>query len=217
VRFLDSVKCWHPVRILHPPAMHRPLLQCFVWANTTWTAVCGLYEFGISREAVVLGPERFVDGEQWEKPLSPEEAGAAVKRVRAIAADPLPPGRRSELLAEVIDVPAPDLRSESGRLDAKLIAEALGIAVRKLADAVQVSAQVLNETPDSPPAQVALHPFARVIEALRVMLPEDRRKAWLHSPQARWDNRSPLEVMLAGDAEAVARTLELIRDGGMGQ
>ena len=163
------------------------------------------------------GPAGFVDGEDWEEPLSDAEAEAAVERVRGTASLPLSPERRAELLAELISVPVPDLRAESGRLDAIRIAVALGISVRQLAQALPVKPQALSQTPDSPRAQLALHPFARTIEALRVVLPESERKAWLQTPHVRWQDRSPLQVMLAGDAEAVACALGLLRDGGVGQ
>lgn len=149
-------------------------------------------------------------------PLSDDAVAAAVARVREAAQQPSP-AEQMERFAEMLDVPTPDLRARSGRLDAKQVAAAFGLSLRQLATALPISSQALSETPDSPKAQPVLHAMARILAALRVILPnETTQRAWLQTPNSRWQNRSPLDVMLAGKGETVARVLEIIRDGGVG-
>lgn len=158
------------------------------------------------------------EGEHWEAPLAPDAATAAIARVRE-AAERLPTdAAQTARLTEVLAALVPHLRAASGRLDARRVAAALGLSLRQLAMALPVSPQALSETPDSPKAQPALHTLARIVAALRVILPDDAgRLAWLQTPNARWQHRAPRDAILAGQAEAIARTLEMIRDGGVGR
>jgi CheY-like chemotaxis protein len=94
---------------------------------------------------------------------------------------------------EVFDLPAARLRSESGRLDASRIAQALGVPLKKLAAAIETGYTTVHKTPDSPALQAVLAPFANVI----AMLDERRVLAWLQSPQERLGNNTPQQAMLA--------------------
>jgi Protein of unknown function (DUF2384). len=71
--------------------------------------------------------------------------------------------------------------------------------------------------PDSPKAQKGLDPFARALAVLEELLPNEKTvRAWLVSPQQRFGGATPQDAMLGGRAEEVARTLEMMRDGGLG-
>jgi DNA-binding NarL/FixJ family response regulator/transcriptional regulator with XRE-family HTH domain len=156
--------------------------------------------------------------QQAEAAMGTSAASAAIERVRAsalaLAAAPAP----AQVLSDLLRVRVPNLRNaKSGRLDAKLIAAALGLSLRQLAGLTRVTQQALSETPDSRNAQSALEPLARVLDALEDVLPAEKCKAWLEEPNPRWDNRSPREVILQGEADAVAHVLEILRDGAHGQ
>jgi hypothetical protein len=150
--------------------------------------------------------------------VSAADADAVVARVRAAAERMRTDGPSTALLSDLLQVHVPHLRNpKTGRLDAARIAKTLGVSIRQLAAATPVTQQALSETPDSPRAQSALDPFARVIAVLEQMLAPEQLMAWLRTPNAHWGKRTPLEALLAGDGESVARALEMIRDGATGR
>lgn len=153
--------------------------------------------------------------ETWEAPASDDEVRAARERVRAVLGH-LPSAReRQGPLADLLGVTAPALRGDSGRLDARKIADRLGVPLARLAHVTPISRQALHLTPDSARAQAALDPFARVLDVLGTVLPPEQVRAWLHAPHARLNGETPLHAMLDGRAEQVARMVQAARDGGV--
>jgi ActR/RegA family two-component response regulator len=106
----------------------------------------------------------------------------------------------------IFALPTERLRSGSGRLDAELVARALGVSLRKLAEAIGVGHTTVHKTPDSPALQPRLAPYASVIAMLDDVYGGDTRwaLAWLQSAQPGLGSRAPLDVMLQpGGASAV--------------
>lgn len=151
--------------------------------------------------------------EHLEEATSDAEARAARLRVREATLPSLADRRRP--LAELLEIPTPELRSGSGRLDAKSVAERLDISLRDLAAALDVSHQALSKTPDSKRIQERLDPIARTLGLLDELLGSDRVRAWLNTRNPRLDDETPLSVLMAGGAEKVARLLGTVRDGGV--
>ena len=153
--------------------------------------------------------------EAWEEPASADEVQAARNRIRA-ALEHLPTvEERRGPLADVLGVRAPGLRAPSGRLDAKKIANLLGVSLAGLAKITPISRQALNETPDSAHAQAALDPLARVLDVLETVLPPEHVTAWLNAPHALLKGDTPIRAILEGRGEQVARMLERARGGGV--
>lgn len=116
--------------------------------------------------------------------------------------------------AKDVSVAAPELRDEaSGRFDAKRIAERLGVSVNRLAQATSVSQQALSKQPTSPRAQKGLASIARVLAAVDELLPGDEAKMWLNTPHPRLDGASPVEVIVQGGGDKVARMIEGALEG----
>lgn len=143
------------------------------------------------------------------------EATGALARLRRAGESLQTPEDRAAPLADLLGVSVPGLRAESGRLDAKRIAAQFGVSLSQLAKATPVSRQALSETPDSPRAQAALDPFARTWGALSAVIPADQILKWLNARHERLDGSTPLEALLDGRAERVARLVESVRNGGV--
>ncbi len=107
-------------------------------------------------------------------------------------------------------VALPELHNpDSGRLDARLMADYLSIPLARLADAIGKKYASLHKTPDAPAVQDALFPIKRSLEILtRVIEDHSTILAWLNSPHPDLGQRTPLQVMLEGHADAVAGMLE---------
>jgi hypothetical protein len=112
---------------------------------------------------------------------------------------------------DVLDIAVPHLRAASGRLDATKIARQLGVPIARIATVVGVSRQALSQTRDSPGIQAALHPIARMFDVLDRVLDADDQRKWLHATHAHLEGRTPLETLMKGQAETVARMLESAR------
>jgi hypothetical protein len=115
----------------------------------------------------------------------------------------------------VLNVPLPGLRSEeSGRIDARRVADYLGITLRQLADAMQIKYATLHKTPDAPRVQGWLRPLMRVLElADSAFGNHERVRMWLNRPLYELEDESPLAVLLAGEAGAVETLLDNARSG----
>jgi uncharacterized protein (DUF2384 family) len=93
------------------------------------------------------------------------------------------------------------------------VASRLGISVARLAPAVGVAQQTLSARPDAKSAQPGLHDVARVLESLEDLLPDERVRMWLQAPIAALGGRTPLDLLLEGKSQALARYVEAVRDG----
>ena len=118
---------------------------------------------------------------------------------------------------DLLEIVAPELRDpQTGRLDARRIAEATGFSLAALARASGVSQQELSATPDSPGAQAGLLPIARLSELLDEMFLPEHRRVWMQTPHPRFGGRSPAQAVEAGDAELVALSVESALEGHPG-
>lgn len=131
----------------------------------------------------------------------------------ATAVRPLSRGAASAARG-VLDLPLPELRSTSGRIDARRVAEYLGIPLSRLADAIQVKYASLHKTPDGPRVQEKLGPIVRVLELADLAFGnEEQVRMWLNRPLHELENESPLATILAGEQGAVETLLENARLG----
>ena len=109
-------------------------------------------------------------------------------------------------------IATPDLRAPSGRLDATKVAQRLGVPIARLAAVVGVSRQALSQTPDSSGIQHALDPIARTLHVLDDSLDPDDQRKWLRTSRENLDGRTPLDRIMSGSADAVARMLESVKE-----
>jgi hypothetical protein len=149
---------------------------------------------------------------------SEAELTAALAQVDDLAGKRLTVEQRAERAArawnDVLAIVAPSLRNDNGRLDAKRIAERLGVSVAALAQAIGKQRQTVNKTPDADDLQPALAPMARVISMLDDALAPNELTAWLSSSHAGLGGATPRAEILAGRAARVALMLESALGGG---
>lgn len=141
-------------------------------------------------------------------PASEAEQKAAIARVERELAKSSTTTGRPQLLTDVLGIKVPELRSSSGRLDAKKIAGRLRISLSQLEDAVGVSRQALHKNADSEKAQAGLDPIARVIDVMDRVFDPEQAPMWLNARNDALKGKTPLETILAGRAESIARIFE---------
>lgn len=103
---------------------------------------------------------------------------------------------------------------DSGRIDAKLVARFFGIPLRRLTEALGLVYGSVHKTPDAASIQPALQPLARIVEMLNELggnSPDVR--VWLNRPVPDLEGDTPLDTILAGEAEAVEALLWNAREG----
>jgi CheY-like chemotaxis protein len=132
------------------------------------------------------------------EPYKPAELRMRVdSAVAARARLPLPP-----VVAELHD-PA------TGRIDAKKLADYLGIPLASLAIAIGKEYKAVFKTPASEPLQPALAPIHRTVMALhRYFGHRNESLAWLNTANPELDAKRPKDLVLEGKAEIVADMLE---------
>ena len=139
------------------------------------------------------------------------EADAAIDA--AVASLPTAEERRARS-ADLLKVITPEFRdAQSGRLDARRIAEDMEMSIAALARAAGVSQQALSSKPDSPAAQAGLLPVARLSSVLNQLFVPEHKRVWLQTPHPRFGDRSPIQAIEAGEAELVLLSVESARDG----
>ncbi len=173
-------------------------------------------------EITVLSPEPLLAGERWSRPLSetlsPDEIAEVLARVRLAVKNLPSPAQVEERLARSLPFDAPDLKTASGAFDAEKVADVLGISAAALATALNACRYRFARPSGAQNDVHALWVYARIVVPLRALLPDEvERRAWLDRPQPRWENRSSMEMLLAGDGEPVAHLLERICYGGGGE
>lgn len=112
--------------------------------------------------------------------------------------------------AATLAIPLAELHNQaSGRIDAGRIAAFLDIPLPKVAAALGASYAAVHKTPDAPSLQAALGPIQRSL-ILIDRGTRNRREAriWLNSPHPDLGEKTPLEVILSGRADAVVALLE---------
>lgn len=115
---------------------------------------------------------------------------------------------------EVIAQPLDELRNENGRLDAELIAKVFDVNITDIAANVGISRQALSKTPDSLNIQPALRHFERIARSLLAVTGSQKGlKMWLNSPNKRFDEHTPLEIIKLGKVQLLADWVDDARLG----
>jgi hypothetical protein len=96
-----------------------------------------------------------------------------------------------------------DLRVANGKLSAAAVADAFGLKLSQLAKWLGRTRQALNKTPDADSLQDELAFFERVAR-LRALVPKDEFLKWLRMPNAKLDNKKPLELLASGRRQVMA-------------
>lgn len=96
-----------------------------------------------------------------------------------------------------------DLRSASGRLSARKVADLFELSLNAIAAIFGTTRQALFKTPDSKAIQGKLAPFER-IACLRTLLASEEFRAWLNMSNELLDDLVPLELIQRGQASVVA-------------
>lgn len=143
----------------------------------------------------------------------PEEAVFAVEEARGkilAAGEPAPsPPPRQDLLGGVREVVAAtrDLRSGSGRLSARRVAELFGLSLSEVARLLGRNKQTVAKTEDAEALQPGLRTFERVTR-LRALLSDDDFRRWLNLPSWQLGDEAPIALVKKGQIEIVADLAE---------
>ncbi len=147
-------------------------------------------------------------------PLSAARIREADAEIDAAAASLPTAEERRARAADLLKVVTPEFRDvQSGRLDARRIAEDMEMSVAALARASGASEKTLSSDPDSPAAQAGLLPVARLSSVLNHLFPPEHKRVWLQTPHPRFGDRSPMQAVEEGEAELVLLSVESARDG----
>lgn len=119
----------------------------------------------------------------------------------AIDRDPPQPSMLDKM-QKVLDV-TKDLRSDSGKLSAKLIADLYKVPQTDLANWLGKSKQSVFKTPDADSLQNSLEYFERIAR-LRVALSDEDFRKWLRMPNDLLDGKTPLGLIAQGKWQLVA-------------
>jgi response regulator RpfG family c-di-GMP phosphodiesterase len=99
--------------------------------------------------------------------------------------------------------------SDTGRLDAKRIAEYLSVSLSALAETIGKNIATIHKSPSASSLQESLSPIARILGILVPLLrSRENILAWLNSPHPDMGGRTPMSFILDGKAVAVAELLE---------
>jgi antitoxin Xre/MbcA/ParS-like protein len=109
-----------------------------------------------------------------------------------------------------LDVSLTELHDpRSGRIDASKVADFLGVALPQVAAAVGASYGAVHKTPDAPSLQKGLGPMKRSLTLLsRATRSRRDARAWLNTPHPDLGEKTPLDVILDGHADALVTLLE---------
>lgn len=155
-----------------------------------------------AREESVLGSylARFLQ----QAREAPQPAGSARRTKDAVESSS---GRSPSHVTEAFELQDEDLRDpESGRWDAKRIANVMAVPLKDLTKALSVNYSTVARTPDSQALQEKLAPFANVVAMTRQVYDQDdkRLRKWLRQPQAVLGDTAPLAALMQpGKASAL--------------
>jgi len=133
-------------------------------------------------------------------------------RVSALTKSPAP------LLADIrqlIILTLPELHDEAtGRIDARKVADYMGVPLKRLAEGLQLNYKAVHRSPTAEALQPSIKPVKRSLEILHEFFhkPETVR-AWLNTPQPDLDGDTALDMILAVNVTAVLRILENVAAG----
>jgi uncharacterized protein (DUF2384 family) len=102
--------------------------------------------------------------------------------------------------------------AEASRTNVDYLAAYLSVPSRQLLDAVALAGA--DYAPEDLPAQPVLRPIVQILDIAESALGDRASvKKWLNRPLPELENESPLAVILAGEAGAVATLLQNARGG----
>ena len=105
----------------------------------------------------------------------------------------------------------------SGRLDARRVAEAYGVSISALAQALKITQSALSKRRTAMAAQAGLRELEFVWGSLRDVLGTDERvRAWLNSKRPDLGDQAPIELLIGGSAEALANYIRSVVAGEPG-
>ncbi|MDB6136056.1 MAG: hypothetical protein JWM59_4299 [Verrucomicrobiales bacterium] len=111
-------------------------------------------------------------------------------------------GTPKVVLAELHD-------GRSGRIDARKVAEFMGVALKPLSESLGLNYKAVHRSPSAPGFQKALRLVKRPLELLHGFFgPPESIRAWLNTPHPDLDGATALETILEGRADAVGMILE---------
>jgi DNA-binding response OmpR family regulator len=154
-------------------------------------------------KALKLGAREYV-----VKPIDRNELKERVRRVIA--------GTRAPIPATVsIKVWLPELHDpQTGRIAADKVAEHMSVPLKQLAQAVGANYTTVHKTPAAESLQGTLKPVKRSLEILHELIRDPMaERAWLNSSHPDLGMRTPLQVILEGNAEALSTILENALEG----
>jgi CheY-like chemotaxis protein len=102
-----------------------------------------------------------------------------------------------------------ELRADSGRLNAKLVAEMFGLSIPVLASIIKAGEQALYKTPDSMAVQSKLIDFERIAWGLLKLTGSVKGlRIWLNAPNPELDKELPIDYIKEGHVEDIAAMVE---------
>jgi Protein of unknown function (DUF2384) len=109
-----------------------------------------------------------------------------------------------------IEIPHKELHDpESGRIDAREVANYLDVPLSKLAGALGVNYPALHKTPSALGPQEKLRPIKQSIDLVsRITLSKSDARAWLNIPHPDLGGSTPIETIHGGQADAVVTLLD---------
>ena len=113
----------------------------------------------------------------------------------------LPQPSMLDKMQKVLDV-TKDLRSDSGKLSAKLIADLYKVPQTDLANWLGKKKQGISKTPDADSLQKSLEYFERIAR-LRIALSDEDFRKWLRMRNELLDGATPLELIAQGKLQLV--------------
>lgn len=115
---------------------------------------------------------------------------------------------------EVAVAPVEELRNIKGRLDAELVSQMFDLNMTEVASNLGTTRQALSKTPDSLNSQSGLRDFERIARSLLVITGSVKGlRMWLNSPNERFDQHTPLEILKLGKVKLLADWVDDARLG----
>lgn len=102
----------------------------------------------------------------------------------------------------------------SGRIDARRVAEFMGLNLKTLAEGLGRNYRTVHKTPSSVSLQPDLQPVRRIIELLLNLVgTKESTLAWLNTPSRDLSGETPIHLIKSGHAESVRSLLENVAAG----
>ena len=107
-----------------------------------------------------------------------------------------------------VKVPNADLRSDRGRLSAKVVSDVLGVTTVTLGEWIGSNKAALSKTPDAPAIQDKLQVYARIASFREAVGGDVLFKQWLRTPHEMLEGKTPLSWLEKGKALEIAEFVE---------